>query len=152
MLHTSISNLLQKCTRKVSCLVNGFYSNDLEHDTGFVYQLKKLVCNYLRLSYPGISNIQYFSNGRSAQYKTYKNFLNLTFHKQDFGFNAVWNFFTTSHGKSPCDGCGGTIKRKLTTESLSRTKTSAIVTALQAYEFCKNTMPTENSFLYLRMI
>ena len=43
MLHTSISNLLQKCPRKVSSLVNGFYSNDLEHDTRFVYQLQKLV-------------------------------------------------------------------------------------------------------------
>ena len=39
------------------------FSNDLEHDTGFVYQLQKLLCNYLRLSYPGISIIQYFSNG-----------------------------------------------------------------------------------------
>ena len=65
--------------------------------------------------------------------------MNLTFHKPDFGFDAVWNFFTTSHEKLPCDGFSGTITRKLTTESLSRTKTSAIITALQAYEFCKNT-------------
>ena len=54
----------------------------------------------------------------------------------------MWNFFPTSRGKSPCDCLGGTIKRKLTTESLSRTKTSPIVTALQAYELCKYTMPT----------
>ena len=56
------------------------------------------------------------------------------------------NFFATNHGKSPCDGLGGTIKRELTIESLSRTKTSPIVTALQAYEFCKNTMPTVEFF------
>ena len=60
-----------------------FFSNDLEHDIGFAYQLQKLLCNYFRLSYPGISNIQYFSDGCSAQYKNYKNFLNLTLHKQD---------------------------------------------------------------------
>ena len=72
--------------------------------------------------------------------------LNLTFHKQDFGFDAVWNFFATSHGKSPCDGLGATIKIKLTIESLSRTKTNPIFTALQAYEFCKNTMNTVELF------
>ena len=72
--------------------------------------------------------------------KATKNFLNLTFHKQDFGFDAARNFFTAGHGKSPCDGFGGAIKRKVTTESLSRTKTSAIITAQRAYEFCKNTM------------
>ena len=130
MHHTSTSNILQKCTKNVSSSVNVFFSNDLEHDTGFLYQLQKLLCNCFRLSYPGISNIQYFSDRCSAQHKNYKNFLNLTFHKQDFGFDAVWNFFATSHGKSLCDGLGGTIKRKLTTESLSRTKTGSIVTAL----------------------
>ena len=44
------------------------------------------------------------------------------------------------------------LKESLTTESLSRTKTSPIVIALQAYQFCKNTMPTLEFFLYLRMI
>ena len=56
------------------------------------------------------------------------------------------NFFTTSHGKSPCNGLDGTIERKLITESLSRTKISFIVIALQAYEFCKNTLPTVEFF------
>ena len=58
----------------------------------------------------------------------------------------MWNFFATSHRKSTCDGLGGTIKRKPTTGSLSKTKTSPIVSALQAYEFCKNTMPTVEFF------
>ena len=132
---------------KVAVQSMAFFSNDLENDTGFVYQVQKLLCNYLQLLYPSITNIQYFSDGCSAQYKNYKNLLNLTFHKQDFvGFDAVWNFFATSHGKSPCDGLGGTIKRKLTIESLSRTKTNPIFTALQAYEFCKNTMNTVELF------
>ena len=75
-----------------------FFSNDLKHDTGFVYKVQKLLCNYLQLSYPSITNIQYFSDGCSAQYKNYQNLLNLTFSKQDFGFDTVWNFFATSHG------------------------------------------------------
>ncbi|KAG1702387.1 hypothetical protein GQR58_004511 [Nymphon striatum] len=38
------------------------------------------------------------------QYKNYKNFANLCYHKSDFGLDAEWGFFGTSHGKSPCDG------------------------------------------------
>ena len=66
-------------TAQEKLVVQSLY--DLEHDTGFVYELQKLQCNYLRLSYPGISNIQCSSDGCLAQNKNYKNFLNLTFHK-----------------------------------------------------------------------
>ena len=44
--------------------------------------------------------IEYFSNECSAQYKNYKNLLNLTFHERDFDSKASWSFFATSHGKS----------------------------------------------------
>ena len=36
---------------------------------------------------------------------------NLSDHKADFGVDDEWNFFAISHGKSPCDGIGGTVKR-----------------------------------------
>ena len=88
MHHTSII-YYKNAQEKLAVQSMVCFSNDLEHDTGFVYQLQKLLCNYLRLPYPSISNIQYFSDGHSAQYKNYKNFLNLTLHKQDFGFDAV---------------------------------------------------------------
>ena len=53
----------------------------------------------------------YFSDGAGSQYKNYKNSANLWYHKADFGVDAEWNFFATSHGNSPCDGIGGTVKR-----------------------------------------
>ena len=34
-------------------------------------------------------------------------------HKQDFGLDAEWIFFATSH-KSSCDGIGGSVKRHAT--------------------------------------
>ena len=91
--------------------------------------------------------IQYFSDGCASQHKNYKNFLNLTFHYHDFGLDATWNFFATSHGKSSCDGLGGTIKRKLATESLCRTTENPIITAKQAFEYCKTSMPSIEFFL-----
>ena len=32
-------------------------------------------------------------------------------HKADFGIDAEWHFLVTSHGKGPCDGLYGTVKR-----------------------------------------
>ena len=69
---------------------------------------------------PAITNIEYFSDGCAGQYKNFKNFLNLCFHKDDFGLTTTWSFFATSHGKSPCDGIGGTVKRKIARTSLQR--------------------------------
>ncbi len=48
-------------------------------------------------------------------------------HKIDFGIDAEWHFFATSHGKSTCDGLGGTVKRFATKASLQR----------QLYDFAK---------------
>lgn len=31
--------------------------------------------------------------------------------KKDFGLDAEWHYFSTSHGKSPCDALGGAFKR-----------------------------------------
>ena len=39
-------------------------------------------------------------------------------HEHDFTLKAKHDFFATSHGKSPCDGIGGTIKREAANESL----------------------------------
>jgi len=45
--------------------------------------------------------------------------------------------FATSHGKSPCDGIGGTIKRKMTRTSLQRPVTNQILNFTAVEEFCK---------------
>jgi len=98
------------CNDVIQPLSLCFISDDLEHDTAFVYYLQSILCNYLQASYPHLIKVEYFSDGCTAQYKNYKNLLNLFFHKSDFGLDATWSFFATSHGKSPCDGIGGVVK------------------------------------------
>ena len=63
----------------------------------------------------GISKIYYFTDGTASQYNytNYKNICNLLYHRDDFGLDAEWHFFATSHGKNACDGIGGTVKREL---------------------------------------
>ena len=46
-------------------------------------------------------------------------------------------FFATSHGKSPCDGIGGTIKRMATRASLQRPYDDQIPTSVQLFEYCR---------------
>jgi hypothetical protein len=70
----------------------------------------------------------YFSYGASAQYKNRNNFINLYHHNTDFGINAEWHFFATSHGK------GGTIKRLAAHSSLQHHQ---ILTPAQLYSWAK---------------
>ena len=49
----------------------------------------------------------------------------------------MWPFFATSHGKSPCDGLGGTIKRLTARASLQRPKDNQILSAEEMFKFCE---------------
>ena len=51
--------------------------------------------------------------------------------------SAEWVFFATSHGKSPCDGTGGTVKRVICQESLKQITTGQILDVNLMYSFCK---------------
>ena len=51
---------------------------------------------------------------------------------------CIWSFFASSHGKSPCDGIGGTVKRLTSIASLHRTTTNHILTASAMFNFCQN--------------
>lgn len=46
--------------------------------------------------------------------------MNLCLHEKDFQLKAQWSFFETSHGKTECDGIGGTVIRLARKESLQR--------------------------------
>ena len=102
-------------------------SSDNTHDVAFVYMVQKKIIHQIKATMPNILKIEYFSDGCAGQYKNYKNFVNLCNHQKDFGFSAKWNFFATSHGKQPCDGIDGTVKRMVARESLQRTTDQQIL-------------------------
>ena len=86
--------------------------------------------------FPNVKKHEYFSDGCAGHYKNFKNLINLTLHHQDFGLDASWTFFATSHGKSPCDGIGGTVKRLTARASLHRSTFQQILTARDMFNFC----------------
>ena len=59
-------------------------------------------------------------------------------HQSDFGIQANWCFFATSHGKSPCDGIGGTAKRSTAHVSLQRPYNNQILSAESMLDYCIN--------------
>ena len=87
---------------------------------------------------PHVIDIEYFSDGCAGQYKNFKNILNLCHHVTDFGITARWSFFATSHGKSPCDGIGGTVKRLVARASLQRPLDNQILSMEKMFECCKS--------------
>ena len=86
--------------------------DDLDHDAALVYKIYAggLCCMKQHIG-DRLKKMRYFSDGCVGQYKNCKNFINLCHHKADFNLEYVRNFFAISHGKSACDGIGGTVKR-----------------------------------------
>ena len=82
--------------------------------------------------------MHYFSDGCAGQYKNCKNFINLCLHEKDFGIECSRSFFATSHGKSPCDGVGGTLKRLTARASLQRPLADQILTPTAVFHYCKS--------------
>ena len=88
---------------KIQSLALLFISDYLVHETVAVYAFQKKLVEILkdRMIREGFSldTIQYFTDGCAKQYKNKKNFLNMTYHYEDFGVVANWAFSATSHGK-----------------------------------------------------
>ena len=132
--HQNVSNVLQEKSF-------GFISEDLKHNTTFVYEVMSKVCEYVKGNYMHITKVKYFSDGCAVQYKNYKNFLNLCHHYSDFDLEAEWNFFVTWDGKSAVNGIWGIIKWLTATASFQRPY-NHILSAEEVYHFCSKT--TEN--------
>ena len=104
---------------------------------------------FLKELLPCIEKVIYFSDGCAAQYKNRKNLFNLCQHKTEFGIEAEWNFFATSHGKSPCDAIGGTVKRVTARASLQRPRGNQILTPLEIQSAALSTETLKQVALHL---
>lgn len=95
-----------------------FISNVTNQNTAAVYVFQQKLVERLKAKYPGFKKLIYLSDGCAGQFKNRYNFKNLCMHEKDFGIKAEWHFCATCHGKGPCDGHGGCIKRLAMTASI----------------------------------
>ena len=116
-------------------------SDKMENDTMAVRTFMKHLIDFMKMKLGPIKNMIYFTDGCSAQYKNKENLFNLCLHEDDFGIEAEWHFFATSHGKGrgkgPCDGVGGTVKREARRASLQSPFRNLIGSAKDLYYWCK---------------
>lgn len=87
-------------------------SDCLKHVTTTVHTFINTVVAYIRVELPFIKKLLYFSDTKTSLIFV------IIRHQKDHGLDAEWHFFATSHGKSPCDGIGGTVKRLVARASL----------------------------------
>lgn len=122
-------------------------SDHLKHSIETVYTFQSTLLKHLKVQFLGLAKIIYFSDGAASQYKNFKNFTNLLHHSEDFGLNAEWNFYATSHGKITCDGIGGTIKRKAAKHSLqAHAAGTHLLTPLELFNFSERYVEGVKSF------
>ena len=71
------SNLLQESSL---CIL----SDDMDHDVSFVHEVQRFTAQHINETHPVVDTVHYYSDGCAKQYKNYKHFLNLCYHKDDF--------------------------------------------------------------------
>lgn len=125
-----------------------FLSPDTKHSTAMVYTFLSILLPEIKTKFPHVTKVHYFSDGCAGQYKNRFNFLNVYYHKEDFGLDCEWHFFATSHGKSSCDGVGGAVKRETARASLQRPFNNQILTAEDMYKFCQENLNSKIKFFF----
>lgn len=98
-----------------------FISDVTTHNTILVYAFIRKLIEVLKERFPDLEAILFLSDGCAEQYKNKANFKNVCCHYDDFGVKSEWHFWPTSHGKGPCDGIGGTVKRRARDSSMRAT-------------------------------
>ena len=117
-----------------------FISDGNSHDTYFVYEVQKTMISYLHELLIQVKKLFYFSDECGGQYKNSKSLKNLCLYKQDFGLDAEWIFFATSHGKSPCDGIGSSVKHHAAQRSFPRPMNNQILDYQAMLNVCEEEM------------
>lgn len=115
-------------------------SDDLKHDTATYYTYQKILHKHLSEKEIVASKIIYITDGASQHFKNRFNFVNLIYYKDDFNINAEAHFHATSHGKGPCDGLGGNLKRLATRASLQLPPSRSIISPMRLYDWAKSSL------------
>ena len=127
-IHPFVCYFKDPCSDKLMSSSFVVISDFMKHGTSAVYAFQRKLMSQLKNMVTNLRKVFYFSDGSSAQYKNRNNVTNVWFHFDDFGVDAEWHFFATSHGKSPCDGVGGTVKRLVTLYCLQHTEPGTQIT------------------------
>ncbi|CAF4170619.1 unnamed protein product, partial [Rotaria sordida] len=86
-------------------------SNNISHDKYCVYNCITYIINKLKQQLPSLEEILFFSDGAASQFKQRYLMRNLTRMSYEYQLILSWHFFATSHAKGVVDAIGGSVKR-----------------------------------------
>lgn len=114
------------------------------HDTYTVHVFQTELVRFLKDKFVNVKKMFYFSDGAPQHFKNKSAFVNLFHHYDDFNIAAEWHYFATSHGKGPCDGLGGAVKRLASRASLQMGTREQILTPMKLYDWAHKTLQNIN--------
>jgi len=107
-------------------------SDEMAHGAGTVFAFIKVIVEWIKEHLPLIQQMHYLSDSPTSQYRNASIFNLVSLHKSMFNISASWHYFESGHGKGPCDGVGGAVKRAA---DLAVKKGRLITTASTFYEW-----------------
>ncbi|KAJ8043841.1 hypothetical protein HOLleu_11116 [Holothuria leucospilota] len=121
-----------------------FLSDLGDHNAKTVVAILNKLAPLLEELIPNLETVHYWTDSPSSQYRNRYIFTILSHHTTLFGLRACWNYFECGHGKSVCDGIGGTAKRQAA-DAVKQRK----VTIQDASDFLTGHPHTRNRLLML---
>jgi hypothetical protein len=108
-LHTSVIYFPSKHNKSHKSIVG--VSEVLSHNSSMVYAMIQQLVPMIKEHYSGLTHIHYLTDSPTSQYRNKAIFQLVCDHADEFGVSATWDYLEAGHGKGPCDGLGGSVKR-----------------------------------------
>ena len=116
-------------------------TDDLKHDSFAVSEFEKVAVQHLRDNGTEVHTIHQWTDGCAAQYKCRHSFSDISQAESKINAKLTRNYFETSHGKGPCDGLGGIIKRKVS-NAIIQDDNRIVSNASELTQFCEENLRT----------
>lgn len=101
----------QQTDQELSVQSFAIISNEESHDASAVYAFLQKLLPVVKELVPETKQVFYWTDSPTSQFRNKSVFQIISKHESEFGCKANWNYFEAGHGKGPCDGIGGTVKR-----------------------------------------
>lgn len=102
-------------------------SDERAHNSFAVFAFIKTIIPRIKEMLPNLCKIHYLTDSPTSQYRNKKIMNLIARHETIFEMKATWTYFESGHGKGPCDGVGGTLKRLA--DDVSKMGTASIIDA-----------------------
>lgn len=122
-------------------------SDEMSHSASTVCAFIDKLMPCLKLLKPNMKTVHYWTDSPSSQYRNRYIFYTIANHQNIYQIRGRWNYFEAGHGKGPCDGLGGTVKR-MADEAINQGHTT-IQDAADFYKWGSTSTMTGVRFLYV---